>query len=376
MERLAEGMEPIVSLLYDGVMNSGDWYDGLDAINEALGGIGFHYLAMNTQSFAVLDSVSSTQLPEGKVREYETHYAKDDPRAVRVFALPVGQIMADSDHFDARAVSRMPIFTDWLIPQGVRDTLSVKLRVDEAQGEFLAYFRSPGQRLFEAQNKTCFERLLPHLRRAGELRARMGQLEKHAALGLSALDRLIQGVLIVDAKGRIQYLNRAAQACMATAAAPCSAVHEHLVFAAGEADARFRHLAAAACRQGGPASAGAFRLACGSDQWLGVSVLPLKASHPLASFRQIHLAMVVLADPNAPASPSAALLGELLGLTPTEARLALALAAGKTMHDFAAAESCSWHTARAHLKNLLRKTGCHRQVDLVRLIQTLAVTAA
>ncbi|MFC5519845.1 helix-turn-helix transcriptional regulator [Polaromonas jejuensis] len=375
MERLA-GIEPIVSLLYDGVMNPGDWYDGLDAINEALGGIGFHYLVMNAQSFAVLDSVSSTELPEGKVREYEAHYAKDDPRAARVFALSVGQVVADSDHFDARAVSRTPIFADWLMPLGIRDTLSVKLRTDEAQREFLAFFRSPDQCLFEPQEKIVFERLLPHLHRASELRARMGQLEKHAALGLSALDKLPQGILIVDDKGRIQHLNRAAQACLAAATVPCRAVHEHLVFAASEADARFRHLVTAACRQRSPASAGAFRLACGADQWLGVSVLPLKASHPLASFRQIHLAMVVLADPNASASPSAALLGELLGLTPTEARLALALAAGKTIHDFANAESCSWHTARAHLKNLLRKTGCHRQVDLVRLIQTLAFTAA
>ncbi len=31
----------------------------------------------------------------------------------------------------------------------------------------------------------------------------------------------------------------------------------------------------------------------------------------------------------------------------------------------------SWHTARSHFKNLMRKTGCHRQVELVRLLQSL-----
>lgn len=200
----------------------------------------------------------------------------------------------------------------------------------------------------------------------------MGQLEQQAALGLGALDKLSQGIFIVDETGRIQHLNRAAQACMAAVAAPCRAEHERLVFAASEANTQFRHLLTAACRQRSPASAGAFRLSRDAGPWWGVSVLPLKASHPLASFRQIHLAMVVLADPQGSVCPSAPLLGELLDLTPTEARLALALAAGKTIHDFASTESCSWHTVRTHLKNLLRKTGCHRQLDLVRLIQALA----
>lgn len=369
-------VDAIVSLLYDGVVNSCDWYDGLDAVTEALGGIGFHYLAMDTRSLTVLDSVSSAELPEGKVQEYEACYAQHDPRAARVFASPVGQVTVDSDHFDQRAVSHIPIFADWLLPQGIRDTLSVKLRADEAQREFLAFFRSPQQNLFQTREKIVFERLRPHLHRASELRARMGQLVRHAALGLSTLDKLPQCILIVDDKGRIQYLNQAALTYLGTAAEHCRTVHEHLVFSASEADLKFRRLVAAACRQHGPASAGAFRLASGIDQWLGISVLPLKASHPLAAFRQIHLAIVVLVNPNTSASPPAGLLSDLLGLTPTEARLALALATGKTVHDFAADECCSWHTVRTHQKNLLRKTGCHRQVDLTRLIQTLVFMAA
>ncbi len=52
--------------------------------------------------------------------------------------------------------------------------------------------------------------------------------------------------------------------------------------------------------------------------------------------------------------------GGMLGLLPTEARLALLLASGKTVKDFVAIEGVSWHTARSHLKNILRKTGCHR----------------
>lgn len=110
---------------------------------------------------------------------------------------------------------------------------------------------------------------------------------------------------------------------------------------------------------------------------LVVSVIPLKASHPLAAFRQMHLALVVLAvtgvvsAAGAAGDASAAVLRELWGLTATEARLVLALTAGRSIKEFAEAEGCSWHTVRTHLRNAMHKSGCRRQVDLVQVVQSL-----
>ena len=104
---------------------------------------------------------------------------------------------------------------------------------------------------------------------------------------------------------------------------------------------------------------------------MAVSVVPLKASHPLAAFRQMHLALVVFASPGLQGDMGGHILQELWGLTPTESRLALALTAGQSIKAFAEAEGNSWHTARTHLRNTLRKCGCSRQVDLVQLVQSL-----
>ena len=135
---------------------------------------------------------------------------------------------------------------------------------------------------------------------------------------------------------------------------------------------------------GGAATAGAFRLQGsaggvrgGADGAEGpavvVSVIPLKASHPLAVFRQMHLALVVLVSPGLQASVGNAVLQALWGLTPTEARLALALTAGQSLHLVAQAEGCSWHTVRTHLRNTLRKSGHRRQLELVQAVQALQV---
>lgn len=60
------------------------------------------------------------------------------------------------------------------------------------------------------------------------------------------------------------------------------------------------------------------------------------------------------------------------GLTPTEADLAIALASGLTVASFAAARGCSEQTARTHLKHVLDKTECRRQVEIVLLLLTNA----
>ncbi len=135
----------------------------------------------------------------------------------------------------------------------------------------------------------------------------------------------------------------------------------------GAAHERLEQLVYSACAT--PAKAGAIALADG-PQRLVAAVLPLQASHAWAGM-QAPMALVVAAMPGTASSLDPRLVGDMLGLSPTETRLALLLAAGKTVKDFAAIEGMSWHTARSHHKNLLRKTGCRRQTELVQLLQTL-----
>lgn len=77
--------------------------------------------------------------------------------------------------------------------------------------------------------------------------------------------------------------------------------------------------------------------------------------------------LVEMHDPEEGGRVEVSRLASIYGLTPTEALLAAAMAEGGTLASFAAARGCSYQTARTHLKRVLSKTGCTRQVDLVRL---------
>ena len=77
----------------------------------------------------------------------------------------------------------------------------------------------------------------------------------------------------------------------------------------------------------------------------------------------------VCAPDTTAAAPDLSLLHGLFDLTPKEARLAAALASGKTLQDAAAASGIRYSTARTHLEHIFQKTGTGRQSDLVLLLQ-------
>ena len=371
--------DDIVSLLYDGVTSSGDWYDALDGISHAYGATGFHNFAVAKNDPSAGDGgTTSMDLPADAGHAYVAHYAAHDLRLHLALQQPLGQIFADQDHFDARAVSRSQIYTDFLIPHQSRYTIALRVREDAGASEFVAFLSA---KAFTGADRQWLAQLAPHVLRAAGLRARMHQLAEHAAIGLSALEHVPQGIAVVDGQGRVQHLNPTAEALIA-AGGPCHVVQGRLQFVAAAEQAQFVALAAAACAQGAAPrkadvrlpAAGAFRVA-GAVPALVVSVIPLKASHPLAAFRQMNLALVVFSGAGVVgvAGADTLVLRELWGLTATEARLVLALAAGRSIKEFAEAEGCSWHTVRTHLRNTLRKSGCRRQVDLVQVVQSVQI---
>lgn len=363
-------LDQIGTLLLDGALFPGDWYNGLDRLRGALDAEVFHFFTLDKTEACVLDSVDNqggVGLKAEKLRDYEEHYVSSDLRMSILNAMPVGEVMLDHEHISEREMSRNVVYNDFLGAHGFWNTLGTSLRDDGASRDVLRFLRASGRGAYGDQDRAFVERLLPTMSRAANLRARTAQLARQAALGMAALDSLPQGVAVVDARCRSQYINPAARSLME---------HRLLILKNGFIEcadagkgASLNRLVKAACLRKGLEGAGSVLLQDAIGR-LVVTVLPLKAEHPLA-LRNEPLALVILADPDRPTHMPTDLVAQMLGLSPTETRLALQLASGKTIKEFASTEGCSWHTARTHLKNLMRKTGCHRQADIVALLHGL-----
>ena len=82
-------------------------------------------------------------------------------------------------------------------------------------------------------------------------------------------------------------------------------------------------------------------------------------------------AVLMVIDPDQVGALPVGLLEALYGLTAKEANLARALVRGRALDAYCRDTCISLNTGRTHLKSIYRKTGTHRQADLVRLLSQL-----
>ena len=102
-------------------------------------------------------------------------------------------------------------------------------------------------------------------------------------------------------------------------------------------------------------------------------VIPVDdADMSFRSPRVAALLLIVDIDPKRPVRIEPDLVAATLGLTPAESVVAALLAEGRTIRGIARATGREEDTVRWHKKHVFSKIGVSRQVDLVRLVLSVA----
>ncbi|MER9093969.1 hypothetical protein NKI34_23240 [Mesorhizobium sp. M0700] len=100
-----------------------------------------------------------------------------------------------------------------------------------------------------------------------------------------------------------------------------------------------------------------------------VHLLPLRgAAHDIFSGADILVAATVVGI--GATGPSPSILSGLFDLTPAEARLATALASGRSVQEAAIEIGIAVKSARTYLERIHRKTGTNRQSQLMALLKS------
>lgn len=123
-------------------------------------------------------------------------------------------------------------------------------------------------------------------------------------------------------------------------------------------------------RNGG-AAAGSWMHITSGGQPVPLIVMPLVSRQPVEGPWQLPAAMLLMGNSESRSVLDAAVLTSLFGLSRKESIIAIRLAAGETLNEIAEREFLSPHTVRVHIRDTLRKTGTHRQSELVRLLHLL-----
>jgi DNA-binding CsgD family transcriptional regulator/PAS domain-containing protein len=367
--RHAARAERLIDAVYDTVGEPERWQRVAEALSEAFGGAAISL---------------GIQLPGrgAGFQAFRVHLTADYAAIFfkHTFAgtLPWGSIVdplfQDGFHF---ASERLPdaelpgtdFYREWMQPQGLAPAapmvhaVGVDGDVPEAG---IAIYQRVGGRAFTPADLEFANLLAPHLRRAFLLSRRLAAARQRRDALAEVIDRVPQGVILLDTRGRVVTTNRRAEQIAAQDDGFC--------------------LAAAGLRAGDPRADSGLRDAIHKAlegltgmATQNVLTIPRPSGRPNYGVivtrlvgepqREDDPALIVfVGDPDAGHVSLCQILRRLYSLTEAEAELVQLLVDGRSLEEAAAARGVTRNTARTQLKHVFAKTGTKRQGELVRLV--------
>ena len=361
-------------LFFEAAVDPTRWQDALNMLASVFDGWGATLVVMDklaAQPRAVW--LSGKWDPDG-MEMYAKYYGRIDPAWPIVGAqTPLGQIGSCTNFISDEFVRRNEFYNDFLIPQGGRYLTGGRLSNDrEIVGMSVHTGRAHGP--LSEEEIGCFSALWPSLMSAMHVSRKLAgaSLEAHQNRMwgmLEAFERVGYGAILLDRLGQISEANRIATSHFNNSLR----IVNHRVTARDRvSDANLQKLIHAEITQSAEArSQAAVRITRPNNRSIAAFVLPILNTAP--SGIADPSVLVLLVDPNDNRSVSLRTMIGLYGLTPSEARVAAIIGAGKSIEEVAIGLQIGVATARTHLKRIFQKIGIRRQAELVALVSRLLI---
>ena len=270
----------------------------------------------------------------------------------------------------AAELLRSPYYVHFLRPLDIRYGLGIRIWSDDASTMAIASFHRPrGERGFDIGDVARVRALRPHLASAYAIYRRTLALEARVASLRAALDRSPYGVFALDDDGRALEWNAAAERFVFDSAI-ARLVRRRLVFAASATHRVFRDALRRMASDGAMPASLALARPNAPQRPLVMHLCripPGRLEHVHASARL--LAFVAELEASEGGDLAAHALQAVLGITPAEARTAIALRRHIEIDAVARACGVSIATVRVHVKRLHEKLGVGRNLQLLAMVE-------
>jgi DNA-binding CsgD family transcriptional regulator/PAS domain-containing protein len=357
----------LLGAIYDGALDWQAWPTALTRLADVTGGwvVTLGIYDERTQAFAGV----APRIGPDYMKSYAEHWASRNTLWQRAMREPVGSIMFGYDQITRDELVGTEFYNDWCQPQGIDWAIGTNVLKEDQRLGIVGVHRPWQRGDFEGRSIKLFAAVAPHLQRALQLQLRLATLAASGTSSLEVLNRLHQGVLLVDAAARVIFANRAAEVLFAEGDGLRSDATG--VRAATPAATAVLRKMIAECTgigedldgSGGPI---ALPRAPGRMPLSGL-VIPLRATTGWLHFSR-PAAIVFVTDPERQRAIRKAGLQQQFGLTQAEAAFVVEILRGEGLQASADALGISVTTARTHLTHTFEKSGTRRQAELVRFI--------
>lgn len=359
----------LVGLVYEGAVSPGGWRPLVERTTHILHGTATVLFVHDMRGS--VEFSTSWGLPDDAMEQYARDFAPIDVARDTVLAGPPGRVVTE-ESVPPEIYRRSAILNEWRAPWDVARNIGYDVYRDERRLAGFAVQASARRQPFGAEDAALFERLLPHLRRAIAMNVHLGRLDAVRSGLEDVIDGLAVGVVLLDESSKVVFTNAAAARIMRRrdGLSICGGrLRAHL----GDDDRALSKTIADAIETSSRGSIeGGGTLVVRRAQHAPPYSLLVNPG-PGAGARSLlrtSAAIVLIGDPDAEIVSDERVAARLYGLTPSEARLAVAVASGASLSAYAAEREIAVSTVRWTMKQVLAKTGLRRQAELVRLLLT------
>ena len=373
--------ERLLASLHEAVLDDAHWPSASALVDEACGSKG--NILISSEGGLGHDAAiffARVCYRGQRHEEFETEYFRvyhhRDERGPRLRQLPDSKIVSVEALYTDEEKRRSVAYNEMLARSDTGNCLHARL--DGPHGSRIIWTAADpvDDAGWSSQRVETLARLLPHIRQY--VRVRLA-LVNARAVG-STMTELLEvnrcGVIQLDPRGRIVAANDRAHQMLRNGEALSDAKGCLRARIPGE-DAKLQSLLARALpRFGAGGVSGSMTVTPSADSppRLVLHVSPVGAGRPDIRANRVG-AIVLVVEPEKRATADPELVADALGLTPTETRVAVMLAAGNTVGDIARATGRTKGTVGWHLRQIFEKNRISRQVELVQLIRSLSAVA-
>lgn len=306
--------------------------------------------------------------------EYCGGLVVNDPYLEALERLPVGQMVTNDGLIDLDRMRDTEFYCNYMKPLDNHFIVGGFLeRADEGHHSIIGFHRHSGSEQFERSQISVVQWLAPHVKQAMHLQRVLGHQRNRAESAERALDAMAVACLLLDRQGRVVHANQTGERFM------------RLGYGLGVRDGRFVSDDSSLMAMIEEMAAQAEEVPPGRGCLASRSVLV--PARDVGRANLLVVAMPIAREVSSigeewPAARVALYVGDLddtgvlrpevlcaiYDLTPTEARLAVAVGRGRELSALSDDWNVSSETLRSHLKAVFAKTGVNRQVELVRLL--------
>lgn len=359
----------ILTSLHAGPLDNPLWNRFLTLLRERLGAdfCGFFFRQGDAH---ITDSTEISVGPVGQedlLPAYTAGFHTLDP--IPYDALAPGRVYSLAEFIVAGDPGHERYVRDFLIP-GRRQFMRV-MRVSAPEGYNAWLMAWRATRDFAAADDAALAALAPHLAISLELYSVLERERLRAGISGDAVRQLNYGWFTLDARGHVLDMDASAQELLASTTALRVQAGSPLLPASAEAN---RQLTAALQEFAADPEARPRAVRLSEDPWLDMLLRPVRDQILSGPARPV-LTAFVHGDRETGANRVEQYV-RLFGLSPSEARLALAILRGRTIAEAAVELGVTEQTARGYSKIVYAKTGARGQADLVRILLASAARLA